>query len=164
MSIDCPRTLALFDRRSADLRLKARQPGGLSPASAASAASLLAVALLRLGDAAGIPLLIDTLAAENQRSSTTAGYTHRTLQLYAQQDLPYTPTAAADVRQAQIEQWRAWWRMAQPTFVVPLRAAAIDEDCCWSDVIVPIARPYRTDPRVSRLASGVPLANEIGLP
>src|ERR1700716_3177010 len=86
-----------------------------------------AAALVQLGDAQGIPALIDVLDGPNQSAQSLAFFD---LQRYTQEDLPYDAKASAAARKTAADEWRRWWRSSGTSFTVKTRAARIDLGCC----------------------------------
>jgi hypothetical protein len=106
VSITCSRMVALLDRQRGLERIHA----GLGQSFKRYAAQTL----VELGDARGIPAIIDLLAEDATRED---GF--RILRRYTQEDLPENAAA-----------WQEWWRGAASTFAVNTKAARIDIDCC----------------------------------
>lgn len=119
LAIDCPGIVAVFDRPRATERLRTLMTGPLR--------YWAANALVQLGDARGIPALLDELESPQESNRSLA---YRDLQHYTQQDIPYDPKASADSRKAAAAEWRRWWQQAGSTFEIRTRAARIDLYCC----------------------------------
>lgn len=80
--------------------------------------------LLRLGDARGIPALLDTL---DDPAEPPPFFACRDLRIYTQQPLPCDPRADAGQRSREAAEWRAWWRAQQGSFRVPTFEAELDQ-------------------------------------
>lgn len=119
LAIDCPRIVAVFDRQRAveSLQKRLTRPDRYWAAAA----------LVQLGDARGIPALIDELEGTNGSAGSLA---FRDLQHYTQEDIPYEANASVEARKAAAGEWRRWWRSTGTSFAVKTRAARIDIDGC----------------------------------
>jgi hypothetical protein len=102
MRLECARAVAVFDRE--------RGIDALATLLAGSRRSWwAAAAMLMLGDARGIPTLIDELAGSG------ASLAYSRLRQYTQEDLPNTTGA-----------WRDWWSRTSAAFVPKTGAARVD--------------------------------------
>jgi hypothetical protein len=119
LTIECPKIVAVFDRPRATTRLRTLLGGPLR--------YWAADALVQLGDARGIPALIDELESREESSRSLAFWD---LQHYTQQDIPFDAKASDEARKAAAAEWRQWWQRAEGTFAVKTRAASIDLHCC----------------------------------
>ena len=82
-----------------------------------------AVALLQLGDARGIPRLLDELSAPEESRRANAFFA---LKHYTQEDIGFNPSVPTAARASSIAAWRRWWTRQGRQFKVKVRAAQID--------------------------------------
>lgn len=119
--MDCARAVASFDPNRAVERL----PMSLNGYMRLPAATLL----VELGDARGIPALI-----EQARQLDAGGrLAVRVLRRYTQEDIgndPFDPDRPAGLTRSDVDEWAQWWQRVGSTFVVKTRAAHIDSQCC----------------------------------
>jgi HEAT repeat protein len=116
----CPFAVAVFDRQRA-LDWLVAQLKDRDPWVAAQAAR----SLVYLGDARGIPTLIDELGA---KESARRAIAYDTLKHYTQEDIPFDPEAPVATRSDVRERWRQWWHESNADFIVKVRAAQIDSE------------------------------------
>jgi hypothetical protein len=119
LAVECLSIEAVFDRDRAVNRL--------NELLAESPDWNAAHTLLELGDARGIPALLELLDDSFDANRSLA---FSSLRRYTQEDIAYDADAPVDQRRAAAERWRAWWRSAQRTFVVKTNAAWIEIECC----------------------------------
>ncbi|MEA2462997.1 MAG: hypothetical protein QOJ98_744 [Acidobacteriota bacterium] len=116
----CPFAVAVFDRPAAldslVRRLKDADPDAVSEA---------AESLVQLGDARGIPTLIEHLGVTDR---LRAFVSLLTLQHYTQEDIPFDRNAPLAARREASLKWREWWQAQRGTFRVKVRAAQIDAE------------------------------------
>jgi len=116
----CPSAVAVFDRRAAldslVRRLKDADPDSVSEA---------AERLVQLGDARGIPALIEDLGVAD---GLRAFVSFLMLQHYTQEDIPFDRDAPLAARREAYLKWRQWWQAQRGNFRVKVRAAQIDAE------------------------------------
>jgi HEAT repeat protein len=122
LSLECTRSVASFDRRRAADRLAMLLSDRWNRMRAAEL-------LLQLGDARGIPALIDELESSDDASRWLAPRAISVLRFYTQQDIAYDPDATSEERRAAAIAWRQWWQGVQGTFVLRMLEARIDMQC-----------------------------------
>jgi len=115
-----PFAVAVFDRQKS-LSSLAGQLEDRDPYTSAQAAQNL----VRLGDARGIPRLIDELSDPDQSRRFLA---FATLKPYTQEDIPFDPDAPEAARREMTARWHQWWRDHGADFNVKVRAAEIDSE------------------------------------
>jgi len=134
--IDCPKHVATFDPARARERLAAlivpverltSLRRNRSPEDLEAIRSQAAETLVALGDARGIPVLIEQIGTG--RGDFAWGVNH-TLRYYTQEDIQLASDATAEARRAVYDAWQRWWRLNGDSFVVNVRAARIDLECC----------------------------------
>lgn len=122
LSLECTRSVASFDRRRAADRLAMLLSDRWNRMRAAEL-------LLQLGDARGIPALIDELESSDDAFRWLAPRAISVLRFYTQQDIAYDPDATSEERRAAAIAWRQWWQGVQGTFVLRMLEARIDMQC-----------------------------------
>jgi HEAT repeat protein len=113
------RALAAFDKRMATGQL-ARELRSSEDWIRHQAADFL----VRLGDARGIPVIIEQLDSFDEATRNLAC---RDLRMYTQQPLPCDSHVAGDLPAVDLEYWRQWWRSHRHGFRVASREAALDQ-------------------------------------
>ena len=116
----CPLAVAVFDRPAA-LDLLLRRSKDANPDTVAQAAQ----SLVQLGDARGIPTLIENLMASE---SGRRFLSFETLKHFTQEDIGFNPDAPLPARREAYLKWRQGWQDQKGNFNVNLRAARIDGD------------------------------------
>ena len=116
----CPFAVAVFDRPAA-LNALVRRLEDADPRTVSKAAE----SLVQLGDARGIPALIENLTATDGLS---AWANCLTLQRYTQEDIPCDQDAPAAARREIYLKWRQWWQGQRQPFTVNVKAAQIDAE------------------------------------
>jgi HEAT repeat protein len=111
--------LAAYDRRAA-IRQLAHELVSSEPWIRNQAADFL----LQLGDARGIPSLIERLDSVDEAARHLAC---RDLRMYTQQPLPCDPHVSGDQPALDAVRWRQWWRSRRRGFRVRAREAALDQ-------------------------------------
>jgi HEAT repeat protein len=117
--------LAAYDRRSAIRQLTHE----LSSSSDEWIRNQAADFLLRLGDARGIPALIERLDSVHEATRHLAC---RDLRMYTQQPLPCDSHVSGDQAVVDLVYWRQWWRSHRHGFQVKAREAALDQRAALS--------------------------------
>lgn len=118
--------LGAFDRPRATDALARQASETSSPYTRFDAARYL----LFMGDARGIPVLLDLIDESGDRD---VGGPQRLracehLRWFTQQPLPCAVDLPAAERAPAVAQWRNWWRSVPKPFVVPLREARLDDE------------------------------------
>jgi HEAT repeat protein len=116
----CPFAVAVFDRPAALDSLVRRLKDADSRTVSKAAESLV-----QLGDARGIPTLIENLMATDGLS---AWANCLTLQRYTQEDIPCDREAPVAARREIYLKWREWWQGQRGNFTVKVKAAQIDAE------------------------------------
>ncbi len=96
--------------------------------------------LLMLGDARGIPSLIERL---DDPFESIARFACHDLRIYTQQPRPCDPSLPADQRARNSSGWREWWRTNAQTFRVMSKEAELD-GAAWPSVAPVSFRPAET--------------------
>jgi hypothetical protein len=134
--IECPKHVAAFDpgrasERLAELIVPSEQQASLrryhSPESVEAIRFQAAETLVALGDARGIPVLIELVGTERGLMASGA---NRILRYYTQEDIELASDATAEARREVYDAWQRWWRTNRDNFIVNVRAARIDLECC----------------------------------
>jgi hypothetical protein len=116
----CPFAVAVFDRPAALDSLVRRLKDADSRTVSKAAESLV-----QLGDARGVPTLIENLMASDGLSAWSNCLT---LQRYTQEDIPCDPEAPVAARLEIYQKWRQWWQGQRGNFAVKVGAAQIDAE------------------------------------
>ena len=80
---------------------------------------------MHLGDARGMPTLIESLMASENGARFMS---FETLKHYTHEDIQFDPEAPLAARQEAYLKWRRWWRGQSENFKVNVRAAQIDAE------------------------------------